>query len=98
MDASLSSQVYSSQFAVRGRQSGLDCLDAFAARGDDGLDELVVGVLVAAIHELGDRIEAIGPLVVDAGKIERAERIVRRTDEKEPAEPPRGARQRIAEI
>src|SRR6187431_1186208 len=36
------------------RSTRRDRLDALAARADDGIDELAVGVLVAAIHELGD--------------------------------------------
>ena len=55
-------------------KSRLDRDDPLAAGGDDRLDELVVGVLVAAIDELAEAVVAIGPLVVDAGEIERRRR------------------------
>src|SRR3954465_12259956 len=48
-----------------------------------GLDELPIRVLIAAVEELGDRLNAIGTLVVDAGEVQRAQRIVRRTDDEQ---------------
>ena len=48
-----------------------------AARADHRLDELVVGIFVAAAHQLGERLPAIGPIVEAAGEVERADRIVR---------------------
>src|SRR5262249_57818135 len=68
--------------------SGLDrgAGDPVRAGRDDGVDELAVGVLVAAVHELGDGEPPIGPLVVHAAKVERPARIVSRTDRlREPA-------------
>ena len=38
------------------------------------LDELAVRVFVSAIHQLPERVHAVGPLVVDAREIERTER------------------------
>ena len=64
----------------------LDCFDALAAGADHRLDELAVGISVAAIDELRQRQRAIGSFVVDAGEIERTDRIVRRPDDEEPGE------------
>src|SRR5438067_5437601 len=51
-----------------------------AAGADDGLDELMVGVLVAALHQLLRRMAPVGGIIIRAGEIERANRIVRRTN------------------
>src|SRR5262245_20462584 len=50
----------------------LDCRrgDPIRAGGDDGLDELAVGVLVAAIDELRDEEPPIGAFVVHAAEVE----------------------------
>ena len=68
----------------------MDRDDPFAARGHDGLDELVVGVLVAAIDQLAKAEVTIGPFVVDAGKVQWSDRVVRRTDDVEAAKPSAG--------
>src|SRR5919204_2658652 len=57
----------------------------FAARAHEGLDELVMGVLVPAAHQLGGRWAAIGSIVVPAGKIKWPDGIVRRTNREDPA-------------
>ena len=64
--------------------SPLDCFEEIAARRDDRLDELAVGILVAAVDELGERVDAIGAFVVDAVEIERPERIVGGPHDEEP--------------
>ena len=64
----------------------MDCRDPLAARADDRLDELAVGILVAAVEQLAQRVRAIGPFVVDAGEIERPQRIVRRTNDEQASE------------
>ena len=74
----------------------MDCLEEIAARRDDRLDELPVGVLVAAIDELREPVDAIGSLVVDALEIEWTERIVRRPDDEEAGEPAAPVLERVA--
>ena len=64
----------------------MDCFDALAAGADHRLDELAVGVAVAAIGELRQRQRAIGSFVVDAAEVERTDRIVPRADDEEPGE------------
>ena len=51
---------------------------------DDRLDELVVGILVAAAHQLGQAWPPVGSIVEPAVEVERADRIVRRPDDVEP--------------
>src|SRR3954451_10699273 len=77
--------------------SRLDCFDALAAGRQDRVDELVIGVLVAAIDELGDAVMAVRALVVDAREVERAERIMGGTDQVQAGRPTR-PRQRIMQI
>src|SRR5699024_10754919 len=76
--------------------SGLD-LDPLATGADDRLDELPVGVFVAAIEQLGQGLHAVRSLVADAGEIERAERVVRRTDDEEPGDPAVEVLERISQ-
>jgi len=64
---------------------GLD-FDPLSASADDRLDELAVGVLVAAIDELAERLPPIGSFIVNAGKIQRPERIVCGADDEETGE------------
>ena len=73
----------------------MDCLEEIAARRDDWLDELPVGVLVAAIDELGEPVDPVGSLVVDALEIERTKWIVRRPDDEEAKEPTAPVLERI---
>ena len=63
-------------------------LNPLAAGTDDGLDELAVGVFVAAIHELRERLDAIRALIVHTREIKRAKRVVSRTNDKQPGKPP----------
>ena len=56
------------------------------AGGDDRLDELPVGIVVALLDQLGHRPLAIRRLVVDAGEIERADRIVVGPDDEDAGE------------
>ena len=62
-------------------------LHALAARADHRLDELVVGVLVAAIISSASGCRAVRPLVVAAGEVERADRVVRGPDDEEAGDP-----------
>ena len=55
-------------------------LNPVAACPDDRVDELTESILVPAVHKLGKSSSSIRSLVVAPGKVERAERIVRRTD------------------
>src|SRR6266545_461447 len=73
----------------RPRGAAIDRLDlhALATGADDGLDELAVRVLVAAIDELRERVHPVGSLIVHAGEIERTQRIVRWTNHEESREP-----------
>src|SRR5258708_35090306 len=87
--------VHSSQFEVT--NSGWDLFDALAAGRDHRLDELVIGVLIAAIDELRDGVEPVRTLVVNTREIERAQRVVRGADEEEPGESSAGALQRITQ-
>ena len=50
------------------------------------LDELTVGILVAAIHQFAQCLYAIGPFVVDPLEIESAERVMFRADDEEGSE------------
>ena len=68
-----------------------------AARADDRLDELVVGVLVAAAHQLGERLPAVGSIVEAAGEIERADRVVRGPDREDARPRRRSARSDVAD-
>jgi hypothetical protein len=54
----------------------LDCFEQIAAGRHYGLDELAVGVLVAAIDELGEGVNTVRAFVVDAVEIEGPEGIV----------------------
>ena len=51
-----------------------------ATRSDHRLDELVVGILVPVPHQLGERLAPVRSIVVFAGKIERADRVVAGTN------------------
>ena len=55
----------------------------FAAGAADWLDELPIGVFIAAIDQFGQRLGAIRPFVVDAGEIKRSKRIVRRANDEQ---------------
>src|SRR5258708_1997621 len=97
--------VHSLQFTVCGAQladgatkSGLDRFDSLAAGGDDRLDELVVGVLVAAVDELRDAVPAIGSFVVDSREIESAQAGVRRSGQRDAGEFPAGALPRVSQV
>ena len=77
----------------------IDALDRFGrlrTGADDRFDELPVGVFVAAVDQLGHRLPAVGPLVVDAAEIERRERVVggrtRKMDAKRPVNCSRASR------
>src|SRR5262245_36652369 len=60
---------------------GEGCLaDALAAGADDRLDELMVGVLVAAIQQFRQRLTAMRSIVVAAAEVERADGVVGRTN------------------
>ena len=52
--------------------------DLLSTRPHDRLDELPVRIRVAVIHQLAQPVPSIGGFVVDAGQVERPERIVRR--------------------
>jgi hypothetical protein len=78
-------------------KSGLDPLDAVAARGNHRIDELAVGVFIATIDELREEVRAVGSLVVDAVEIERPERIVRGTDQEQSREPAGRTLDRVAQ-
>ena len=58
-------------------------LRCFDVGSDDGLEKLTIRVLVAAIHQLRQGLDPIGSLIVDAGEIERAQRVMSRTDDKQ---------------
>src|SRR5262245_55420492 len=60
--------------------------DLLAAGADHRLDEGAVGILVAALHQFRERLEAVRALVVGAGQIERKYRVVRGADHVEPLE------------
>ena len=64
---------------------GLD-FNPLAARADDRLDELPIRVLVSAINEFGEPLTAVRSFVVSAGKIQWAERIVRRANDEQTGE------------
>src|SRR2546430_4885749 len=51
---------------------------SFAARADDRLDELMVGVFVTAVHQLEERVPPVGSIIVAAAEIKRANWIVAR--------------------
>src|SRR6476469_6444758 len=55
-----------------------------ARRADDRLDELVIRVFVAAADQLADPLPPVRSIVVAAGEIEQAERVVRRPDGENP--------------
>ena len=57
-----------------------------AAGADDRLDELAVGILVAAIDELAERLSPVGSFIVHPSEIQRPERIVRGADDEETGE------------
>src|SRR5574339_887984 len=78
-------------------KSGLDRGNPIATGGDDRLDELTVGVLVAAIDEFREAEMTIRPFVVDALEIERANGIVRGADEKHAVESARRALERVTQ-
>ena len=46
---------------------------SLAARANDRLDELAIGIFIPSIDEFGERLRSIRPFVVDAGKIKRAD-------------------------
>ena len=75
----------------------LDRFDAVSGRCDDRLDELAVGILVSAIDELRDRVDTVRSLVIDAGKVERTDRIVHRPNHEEPGESSGGVFDDVAE-
>ena len=73
-----------------GRLTAIGAVDRFGLFGpgpDDRFDEQAVGVLVAAVQKLAHRLEAVGALVVNAGEIQRRQRIVAGTDEEEAGKP-----------
>src|SRR5439155_15031683 len=72
-------------------------LDALRACRDDRLDELAVRVPVPAVHQFADAVLAVRPFVVDAGEIQRAEWIVRRSNQVNGGEPPLTRSDRIAQ-
>ena len=51
----------------------------------------MVGVFVAARHQLGERLPPVGAVVVPAGEIERADRIVRRANREDARQTPTAA-------
>ena len=53
--------------------------DAVSAGANHRLDELMIGILVAEAHQLGERLAPVGAIVVAAGEIERTDGIVGRT-------------------
>src|SRR6185503_11090867 len=61
--------------------------NALSAGTDDGFDELSIRILVSAIDEFHERLTPVGSLVVNAGKVQRTERIVHRANHEEPGEP-----------
>ena len=65
----------------------MDRFGLFGPGPDDRFDELAVGVLVAAVEKLAHRLEAVGALVVNAGEIQRGQRIVAGTDQEEAGKP-----------
>src|SRR5688572_18254269 len=77
--------------------SALDRFDAIAAGADDRLDELAVGILVAAIDELCDGMNAIRPFVEDAAEVERPQGIVDGTNHVEAGNAPREMLEGVAQ-
>src|SRR5207245_4313621 len=56
--------------------SGPGARDPFTAGAHHRLDELVIRVLVAAVHQLEERLPAVGSIIVAAAEIKRSNRIV----------------------
>src|SRR5215208_5451945 len=90
----LSLHLHPSAAAAIGR---LD-LDRLRTGTDHRLDELPIRVFIAAVEEFRDRLNAIGTFVVDAGKVQRAKRIVWRTDDEQTGEPAIEAIEHLREI
>ena len=59
----------------------LDRFGGLGAGADDGLDELAVGVFIAAVDELGERLRSVGTLVVDPAEVQGGEREMRGTND-----------------
>src|SRR5205814_536146 len=55
-----------------------------AGGADDRLDELMISVLVAAIHELAEAVAALRQGIVAAAEVERADRVVTGMDREDP--------------
>src|SRR5207245_9665755 len=64
--------------------SSVDASDAVARGTHDRLDELMIGILVAAIHQLAEALRTVGSIVEAAGEIERPNRVVRGPDGEHP--------------
>src|SRR6185295_8479758 len=58
--------------------------DPLATRTNDGLDELMVGVFVAAVDQFPESLTAMRSIVERAAKIKRPDRVVRRPDREHP--------------
>src|SRR5215213_7610774 len=52
--------------------------DAIAGGADHRFDELAIRVFVAAVHQLAEALRTLRAIVVAAGEIERADRVVLR--------------------